>query len=129
MASNEELLLLAAAQEKENQITPEQAALILGTVGAGSGAAIGDLPQGMIEAIQSKPKTTGEAIKRAFKPGLRVKAGVGLGLAAGGIGGVAALNQPNNALELLARVKAGLPYTEEEVAAALGQMSPDQILA
>jgi len=121
MASTEELLLLAAQKEKENQITPEQAALILGAVGAGSGAAIGDLPQGMIEAIQSKPKTSGQAIKRMLTPGLRVKLAGMLGTGLAGVGAVAAANQPVKAAEIYAKIQAGLPVDEEEIASAINQ--------
>ena len=121
MASTEELLLLAAQKEKENQITPEQAALILGAVGAGSGAAIGDLPQGMIEAIQSKPKTSGQAIKTMLTPGLRVKLAGMLGTGLAGVGAVAAANQPVKAAEIYAKIQAGLPVDEEEIASAINQ--------
>ena len=121
MASTEELLLLAAQKEKENQITPEQAALILGAVGAGSGAVIGDLPQGMIEAIQSKPKTSGQAIKRMLTPGLRVKLAGMLGTGLAGVGAVAAANQPVKAAEIYAKIQAGLPVDEEEIASAINQ--------
>ena len=122
MASTQDLLLLAAQQEKENQISPETAAALLGIVGAGSGAAIGDLPQSMIEAVQSKPKTSGQAFKRMLTPGLRVKlAGMG-GLGLAGVGAVAAANQPVKAAEIFARMEAGLPVEEEEIASVLGQL-------
>ncbi len=122
MASTQDLLLLAAQQEKENQISPEAAAAILGAVGAGTGAAIGDLPQRMIGAIQPKPKTSGQAFKRMLTPGLRIKlAGMG-GLGLAGVGAVTAANQPVRAAEIFARIEAGLPVEEEEIASVLNQL-------
>ena len=115
MASLQDILMAAAAQEKEQQISPEEAALVYGALGAGIGAASGDIPQRMIEAIRSKPKTSGEAVKRMLTPGARTKLAGLFGTGAAGVGAVLAATQPVQAATTLAKLQAGEEVSEAEL--------------
>lgn len=119
MASLQDVLMAAAAQEKEQQISPEEAALVYGALGAGIGAASGDIPQRMIEAIRSKPKTSGEAIKRMLSPGARTKLAGLFGTGAAGVGAVLAATQPVQAATTLAKLQAGQEVSEAELRGVL----------
>lgn len=119
MASLQDVLMAAAAQEKEQQMSPEEAALLYGTLGIGVGAAAGDIPQRVIGAIRSKPKTSGQAMKRMLTPGVRTKLAGLLGAGAAGVGAVLAANQPVQAATTLAKLQAGEDVSEEELRGVL----------
>lgn len=117
MASIEDVLLAAAQQEQAEKLSQGEAALLAAGLGAGAGAAVGDIPQRIIGAIQPKPTDEIAIVKRKLTPGLRVKlAGLG-GLGAAGVGAILAQPRPSQAAVLLAKAQTGDELSASDIEA------------